>query len=389
MTMSPTTPGISDDSGLLEAVLRANQELPGSGGDPQTVAGVIELVGRAARVDRVYIFQFRSDESSTIVANQRFEWSAADVTPQIDNPDLQDVPMREAGYGRWLDRFAAYLPVAGRIAAFPDGERHMLEKQGIRSLVVLPIYADALLWGFVGFDDCTTDRLWTDAELNLLLSLAISLGAALVSAPEQAADTSDRARTNSRISGYAAIAGGLVLSDAESDDAASSAAFSRRAVEARIRALVRTHQYLKTRAGDDHEPLVDYLVALQDHFHLITRDDGVRTAVLAPRAHDVHVRSETLPAIGLLVTERLATVHEADASAGTLDHLVVTVLVDGSRATISIAGFDENGHHVDLTVSTTASGMLFERRLQSYLGGQVTGPRTGASSSVATFPVVR
>jgi len=380
---------MTDDTGLIEAVLRASQELPASGGDPQVVARVLELVGRAAKVDRVYIFQFRSDEHSTILANQRFEWSATDVPPQIDNPDLQDVPMREAGYGRWLDQFVAYLPVAGRLTAFPDSERRMLEEQGIRSLVVLPIYADALLWGFVGFDDCTTDRLWTDAEVNLLLSLAISLGAALMPVRENLSDTSRRATTNSRISGYAAIAGGLIVADADEDAGTASGGFSRRAVEARIRTLVRTHQYLQTRTGDDHELLADYLVALQDHFHLTTRDTGVRTAVFASEAHRVHVRSETLPAIGLLVTERLATVWEADAHAHTLDHLIVKVLVDNHQATVSVEGFDSTGHQVDLTVSTTASGMLFERRLLSYLDGHVAGSRTGTSSSVATFPIVR
>lgn len=207
MTMTDATPGITDDHRLLEAVLRANQELPGSGGDPKVLARVLELVGRAARVDRVYIFQFRSDQRSTILANQRLEWSAADVAPQIDNPELQDIPMREAGYGRWLDQFVAYLPVAGRISSFPARERRILEDQGIRSLVVLPIYADALLWGFVGFDDCSTDRVWTDAEVNLLLSLAISLGAALVPVRGRPVDTFGRATTNSRISSYAAIAG--------------------------------------------------------------------------------------------------------------------------------------------------------------------------------------
>ncbi|MFW6261555.1 MAG: hypothetical protein ACOC6J_08230 [Spirochaetota bacterium] len=37
----------------------------------------------------------------------------------------------------------------------------------------------------------------------------------------------------------------------------------------------------------------------------------------------------------------------------------------------------------------TAAGLLFERRLLGYLDGQVTGSRTGATSGVATFPVVR
>lgn len=387
--MTEPRPGITDDNHLLEAVLRANQELPRSGGDPKVVARVLELVGQAAKVDRVYIFQFRSDQRSRILANQRFEWSAESVPPQIDNPDLQNIPMREAGYGRWLDQFVAYLPVAGPIASFPVREQRILEDQSIRSLVALPIYADALLWGFVGFDDCTTDRVWTDAEVNLLLSLAISLGAALSPVHKRPLDAFGRTTTNSRISGYAAIAGGLVLPDAGDDEKTAPDGLSHRTVETRIRALVRTHQYLQTRTGDDLVPLADYLGGLQDHFHLVTRDHGVRTVVLAPEARHVHVWSDALPAIGLLVTERLVTIREADSDAGKLDHLIVGVLVDGSHATIVVEGFDALGNQIDLTIISSATGLLFERRLLGYLDGYVSGSRTGASSSVGTFPVVR
>ena len=373
---------------LLKAVLRAHRELLSRGGEPKIIARVLELVGRAAQADRVYVFQFRSDERGALLASQRHEWNAAGVSAQVNNPHLQNIPMREAGYGRWLDLFATYQPVAGHIRTFPEGEQRILDEQDIGSLVVLPIYAGALLWGFVGFDDCKTDRVWTDAEVGILLSLAISLGATLLPIYKDSADVFDRPTTNSRISAYAAIAGCLILPGADDDDTMRSGGFSQQAIEARIRTLVRTHQFLRDRTAETFVRLDDYLVWLEDHLHLTTRERGVRTTILARETHRIHVSSEGLPAIGLLVTERLSTIRERDRRAGRLSRLTVAVRREGRHATISVEGFDDGGEQVELTVATTTSGHLLERRLLSYLDGCVSGSRTDRVSTIATFPVV-
>jgi len=136
-------------------------------------------IGTAAGVDRVYIFQITNDAAGVDYASQRSEWTSSRAEPQIDNPDLQDVPMVEAGYGRWMNELRAYRPIVGTVASFPPEEHHLLKAQKILSLLVLPIYTGGDLWGFIGFDDCTQGREWTPADVDLLITVAVAIGNSL------------------------------------------------------------------------------------------------------------------------------------------------------------------------------------------------------------------
>ncbi len=160
---------------MTAEVLEAHRALLSAADLDSALARVLEKVGRAAQVDRVYIFQTHSADDGVEYASQRFEWVAEDIKPQIGNPELQNIPLRRAGYGRWLEQFNAYRPIYGRIDSFPKSERPTLAAQQIKSLLILPIFVRDRLWGFVGFDDCSRARNWTETELDLLFALTITL----------------------------------------------------------------------------------------------------------------------------------------------------------------------------------------------------------------------
>ncbi|NJL58222.1 GAF domain-containing protein [bacterium] len=100
---------------------------------------------------------------------------AAGITPEIDNPELQDLDLGGL-FPRWVAHFTQGEIVSGLVSDFPESERSILEPQQIVALVVMPIIVDGLWWGFIGFDECTGERLWTRAEIDLLRSVAGSLG---------------------------------------------------------------------------------------------------------------------------------------------------------------------------------------------------------------------
>ncbi|MFN3286357.1 MAG: hypothetical protein ACK45F_08765, partial [bacterium] len=56
----------------------------------------LRLLGEAAGVSRVYVFENHVGADGTLLTSQRYEWCAPGVEPQMDNPDLQDFPW-EAG----------------------------------------------------------------------------------------------------------------------------------------------------------------------------------------------------------------------------------------------------------------------------------------------------
>ena len=136
------------------------------------IADALEALGALADVDRAYIFESTSGEHGLRgTISQRYEWSAEGVEPQIDNPDLQDVPWDDVA-PRWHDTFVAGGYIAGNVADFPQDERDVLDPQGIVSLLALPIDSKGSLWGFIGFDVCDGERKWGASEVALLRSVA-------------------------------------------------------------------------------------------------------------------------------------------------------------------------------------------------------------------------
>lgn len=145
-------------------------------------AAISEALGKlgvAADMDRVYLFENHVEpDSGRILMSQRSEWVSTAVSPQIDNPDLQNVPYADA-CPRWYELLSQNLPVRGTVRDFPAKERETLEAQGIRSLLVVPIMIRGDFWGFLGFDACQHEREWRDEEEAILLAVAGSIGDAI------------------------------------------------------------------------------------------------------------------------------------------------------------------------------------------------------------------
>ncbi|MBI5294992.1 MAG: PAS domain S-box protein [Chloroflexi bacterium] len=164
---------------ILEAVTFTATKLLHSFDWEKSADEVLQRLGQATGVSRVYIFENRFNEEGTLLTSQRFEWVAGGVIPQIDNPDLQNVPLLEAGFSRWVELLSQGQLVYGQVADFPADERALLEPQEILSLVVVPVFVEKLWWGFIGFDSCKVAHEWSAPERDALLTAANLLGEAI------------------------------------------------------------------------------------------------------------------------------------------------------------------------------------------------------------------
>ena len=165
---------------LLQAVAKALNALLSVTTIDDAVQQALESVGVATGQDRVYVFEYHIDpHTHENLMSQRYEWVKEDVSVQIDNPDLQNLSFDEL-FPRWLELLSQGCAVAGIVSNFPDSERSILEPQDIISLMVVPINVDGKFWGFIGFDNCHTTYEWGDEERAILISMAASLGTAIM-----------------------------------------------------------------------------------------------------------------------------------------------------------------------------------------------------------------
>ncbi len=144
-----------------------------------SIEPILEELGHADEVSRVYVFENHDRDDGTMVTSQRYEWAAEEITPEIANPDLIELPWLEAGYGRWVDKLSQGELVYGHVEDFPESEKTLLTAQGIISIMVAPIFVGDHWWGVIGFDDCRTRREWSPVEIEALKTAANIIGAAI------------------------------------------------------------------------------------------------------------------------------------------------------------------------------------------------------------------
>jgi diguanylate cyclase (GGDEF)-like protein/PAS domain S-box-containing protein len=169
---------LSRREAMMSAVSLAAEEFLRESTWEHNIPGMLEKIGQAANVSRVYVFMNYSDEKGVIYASQCYEWAAPGVTPQINNPNLQHINLREAGFTRWEEQLSRGRAIYGVLRDFPESERQILQDQNIASMAIMPIFVENQWWGFIGFDECTYERQWLGAELEALHITASIFGSA-------------------------------------------------------------------------------------------------------------------------------------------------------------------------------------------------------------------
>ena len=160
---------------ILTVIGYVNEKLFNTADVLNTLAETFSQVGMAVQADRVYYFE---KNRLNDLFSQKVEWTKEHVKPEINNPMLIDVDT--SIYPFFYERLANGLPYAINISDLAPGFLYdLLHAQDIVSLLNIPISVMGELRGFIGFDDCSHRREWSEDELVVLTSLARSVANAI------------------------------------------------------------------------------------------------------------------------------------------------------------------------------------------------------------------
>ena len=167
---------------LLQTTSMAAQQLLSDNTNfDNTVNGVLEMLGHATEVDRVYVWSIHPslhpEINPELHTTQLYEWSEG-AEPQQDLDICTNRPVSEA-IPTWINTFMSGKCVNSLVKNMPLLEREQLEPQGIISIMTAPILFHGELWGFIGFDDCHSEYVWTESEENILRAAGTLIGTAI------------------------------------------------------------------------------------------------------------------------------------------------------------------------------------------------------------------
>ena len=163
---------------LLSVAAFATNTLLSEEDPDRAIMDALQHLGEAVEADRVYIFENHTKEGEVLMS-QRYEWTRGQVDPQINNPVLQGLPYLPDSFN-FYEAISRGRPYGGLVKDLPESERAYLAPQGIISILIVPIIVDDRLWGFIGFDDCQRERVWTNNEVSVLQVAARSIGGSIV-----------------------------------------------------------------------------------------------------------------------------------------------------------------------------------------------------------------
>lgn len=121
-------------------------------------------MGEFVSADRAYIFEYDFKKQIT---NNTHEWCYDGIKPEIEN--LQGVPLE--ALPQWTDKHlkgdTVYVPDV--LALDPENDlRKILEPQGIKSLIAVPMMHGSECLGFIGFDSVRKHHSYSEKEKSIL-----------------------------------------------------------------------------------------------------------------------------------------------------------------------------------------------------------------------------
>lgn len=164
---------------LLKAAAHIGQLLLSAKDPSHVLDQAMQLMGEASEQDRAYYFERHFVPGcDDITVSMRNEWVRPEISRQIDNQLMQNLPLAIAAptaYGL-LSRGKSYN---SNVRDIPSPEKHLIKGQNITSIFLMPIMIEGIFQGFIGLDNCSKEYLWTQGESSVLDIVASGIGAAL------------------------------------------------------------------------------------------------------------------------------------------------------------------------------------------------------------------
>jgi PAS domain S-box-containing protein len=168
---------------LLQGIAEATKNLISAHEVESGFNDALRILGTAAEVDRVYIYEHivinDINNTNENYMSLIYEWAADSVEAQIENQLLKKLPYSRFANLNFYENFLQGKILKFLIKNLSPEEQTVFIDQNIKSIILVPIMIDDLYWGFIGFDDCTKERIWSASEESLLITMASTFGAVI------------------------------------------------------------------------------------------------------------------------------------------------------------------------------------------------------------------
>ncbi len=168
---------LNNRSAILDALISSDWLLHSSESWQKIAPDILGLLGAASRFSRVSLFRSGISPAGRAVATNIMRWSApgSPVFPK----SLYTLDYETSGCERWCEQLKQGQPVFGMRPAFPKNELALLQKLGVQTIILIPVFAGEAWWGFLCVERCDQPCEISPQELGALMAAGRSFGVAI------------------------------------------------------------------------------------------------------------------------------------------------------------------------------------------------------------------
>ena len=142
------------------------------------IRDILEPIGLALDAAAIGIFRAGSVPVDADTVSLVYEWGCPAYASCLFKPELKQFTYRALGIARWHDLLMKGEVIQATLSTLPEDEKQLFSSLGVRSGVILPIFIQDNLWGFIGFFDLV-EQVRSPDEIEALRITTNLLGAAI------------------------------------------------------------------------------------------------------------------------------------------------------------------------------------------------------------------
>lgn len=295
---------------ILQAIALTGEQLFLANNLDEAIPVVLEKLGQAAQVQRAYLLEIVYDSLSGFSLARRYEWLSSEQHVSVPaSKALRKITLAENQFTPLTRRV-----IAGSLNELSPQERLLVEFEGVKSVLMIPVVSQGNSWGLLTFEAWRRKRSWSSMEIDALKTAADSIGAALARLRIESAEREQRNLADAYRMTAAALSGTLSVD------------------EVFERILANLEMVLPFSAAN--------IMILDNHVGMIVRSKGYTERGLTDFVHNVRFRVEQFPNIRWVVNHRkplvISNVHEYNgwvalpATTWIESHLSVPIRLKGS-----------------------------------------------------------
>jgi PAS domain S-box-containing protein len=168
---------------MLQAVAFAATQIVTAADWRHEIPELLRRLGLATDMSRVTLFEVHEGPNGEMVQSCRFDWAEPGFDSISTNPLYQNMNLMDENdpsqLGDWPRRRQRGEVVQATLRDVTGYARQVFLEHGTLSFLSVPIMVKGAWWGFLGFDDCKVERVWSSAEIDVLKAAAGVIGGAI------------------------------------------------------------------------------------------------------------------------------------------------------------------------------------------------------------------